>query len=427
MTNRSLFPVFVSLAAFALSISLRVPVLAEMLPATPGADGYLLVGYSASTGEIWFDDWYCTSAPQRSSPRADRIHTEKLISSSAIFTNHEAAAEVLSGPFDRHYPERVFKLDAGGWGDVASFGRIAETGLSEEFLVADLRGSGAGTFCGTVADVGLSYFPTPNLKAEGNTDDAELTIIYKAGSGEIAIDVPDGVSLPWIGFYSASGIFDVAADQREIDSRIQYRFDVTDSRSFANIAERTVPLRTLLADLSVVASDASDQPSVRDFDLIYIPIGDLNEDTEISAVDIDLLTHAIRDGNTSSVLDVNGDGLVDGADRVYWIENVANTYIGDSNLDGEFNTADLTAIFQAGEYLDDLLGNSTWGTGDWNGDGDFTSSDLVMALADGGYAQGPRASVAVPEPNTLTSLALGLVLICSHRMVRKPVAKAIDF
>ncbi len=331
------------------------------------------------------------------------MHSEKLISESEIFINHEAAADLLTGPFDRHYPQRIFKLDVGGWGDIASFGQIAQPGLSEEFLVTDLQTTGDGTFCGPAPNVGLSYFPTPNIAPGGSTDDAKLTIIYKAGSGELAIDVPDGVVLPWIGFYSASGIFDVAADQREIDSRIQYRFNVTDSRSFGNIAARNVPMKTLLADVSVVASDASDQPSIRDFDLIYILIGDLNEDTEVGTADIDLLTREILDGSNLSVLDLNGDGLVDGDDRVYWIGNVVNTYIGDSNLDGEFNTSDLTTVFQAGEYFDDLPGNSTWGTGDWNGDGDFTSSDLVAALADGGFNQGPRLAIApVPEPNTLS-------------------------
>ena len=73
--------------------------------------------------------------------------------------------------------------------------------------------------------------------------------------------------------------------------------------------------------------------------------------------------------------------------------------MGDSNLDGEFNSSDFVTVFSAGEYEDELAGNSTWATGDWNGDKDFNSSDFVAAFSDGGYEKGPRAVAAVPEPS----------------------------
>jgi hypothetical protein len=65
-------------------------------------------------------------------------------------------------------------------------------------------------------------------------------------------------------------------------------------------------------------------------------------------------------------------------------------------------------VFGAGEYEDDIPGNSTWPTGDWNADGDFTSSDLVFAFQDGGYEQGPRAAV-VPEFGGLGVAAVALL------------------
>ena len=58
---------------------------------------------------------------------------------------------------------------------------------------------------------------------------------------------------------------------------------------------------------------------------------------------------------------------------------------GDISVDGHFNSSDLVRIFQAGEYQDNIIGNSTWRTGDWNGDGDFTTQDLVIAFANRGY------------------------------------------
>lgn len=58
---------------------------------------------------------------------------------------------------------------------------------------------------------------------------------------------------------------------------------------------------------------------------------------------------------------------------------------GDSNNDGRFTLADLVLVFQAGEYEDSVLDNSTFDEGDWNGDGEFTSSDLVFAFQFGLY------------------------------------------
>jgi hypothetical protein len=92
------------------------------------------------------------------------------------------------------------------------------------------------------------------------------------------------------------------------------------------------------------------------------------------------------------------------------------TWIGDANLDGEFNSTDLVLVFQAGRY--ERLENSNWSQGDWNGDQLTNSSDLVAAFRDGGYEKGPRVTVAaVPEPTSLmlTTLIIGLVIINCHR------------
>lgn len=107
--------------------------------------------------------------------------------------------------------------------------------------------------------------------------------------------------------------------------------------------------------------------------------------------------------------DLDGSGTLDADDRIYWIETLWGSYVGDSNLDGMFGSSDLVTVFQAGEYEDDVASNSRWETGDWNGDREFSSSDLVLAFQRGGYEQGGRGSVhAVPEP-AATSLAIAAV------------------
>ena len=74
---------------------------------------------------------------------------------------------------------------------------------------------------------------------------------------------------------------------------------------------------------------------------------------------------------------------------------------GDSNRDGIFDSRDLLFAFQAGEYEDGELGNSTFEEGDWDGDGDFTTTDLVFAFRSGTYRPGgpdllPREANALP-------------------------------
>ena len=89
--------------------------------------------------------------------------------------------------------------------------------------------------------------------------------------------------------------------------------------------------------------------------------------------------------------DVNGDGDMDivaasrESGKIVWLDNQLNGIPGDSNRDGRFNSADLVTVFQAGEYEDDIEGNSTFEEGDWSGDGDFNSSDLVFAFKAGNY------------------------------------------
>ncbi len=94
--------------------------------------------------------------------------------------------------------------------------------------------------------------------------------------------------------------------------------------------------------------------------------------------------------------DVNGDGLQDlivAGDRstrkLYVLLNTTepenSPAPGDANGDGIFNSSDLVAVFQAGEYEDQILANSTFEEGDWNGDGEFDSGDLVLAFQAGHY------------------------------------------
>jgi hypothetical protein len=136
--------------------------------------------------------------------------------------------------------------------------------------------------------------------------------------------------------------------------------------------------------------------------------GDFNADGVLNAADIDDLTAQSASVTHPAAYDLNDDNLVDTADVTVWIKDLFSSWIGDADLNGEFNSSDLVAVLASGTYEANV--DSVWSTGDFNGDGRTNSGDLVAALADGGYESGPRAAVAaVPEPSSLVLLALGLL------------------
>jgi hypothetical protein len=143
-------------------------------------------------------------------------------------------------------------------------------------------------------------------------------------------------------------------------------------------------------------------------------LGDFNNSGVLDVEDIDLLSSAVRLGTNEPAYDLNADQLVDDLDRTVWVETLRKTYFGDSNLDGEFNTADLVQVFQAGLYEDAIDGNAGWASGDWNGDADFNSRDLVLAFQSGGYEAGPRPA-AVPEPSASLLLLIGVAMAVCRR------------
>ena len=148
------------------------------------------------------------------------------------------------------------------------------------------------------------------------------------------------------------------------------------------------------------------------------PVGDYNRNGVLDTADIDMLSTAVFENLDEQRFDANGDGSIDRNDIRFWVAEIANTWIGDSNLDGEFNSSDFVAVFGAGEYEDALPENSTWATGDWNGDKEFNSSDFVAAFNDGGFEQGPRPE-AVPEPRSILLLLTGGCLLFVRRSIRQ--------
>jgi hypothetical protein len=144
--------------------------------------------------------------------------------------------------------------------------------------------------------------------------------------------------------------------------------------------------------------------------------GDFNRNGQLDAGDIDYLSAQLRAGSTDRSLDLNADGAATFQDHDFWITKLANTYPGDTNLDGQFNSSDLVFAFLPGQYEDTIPLNSNWIDGDWSGDSEFNSADFVYAFQAGGYEMGPRTAISpVPEPASVGLLLSGLVMLSRFR------------
>ena len=142
------------------------------------------------------------------------------------------------------------------------------------------------------------------------------------------------------------------------------------------------------------------------FGAVGIP-GDFNGDQQLTVIDIDLLTEASGVNSTDLKYDLNKDQLVNGDDVTVWVKDLKKTWVGDANVDMEFNSADFVQAFQAGKYETEQ--KAVWSEGDWDGNGKFASADFITAFQDGGYEQGPRTGVAaVPEPSGILQVGVAI-------------------
>ncbi len=145
--------------------------------------------------------------------------------------------------------------------------------------------------------------------------------------------------------------------------------------------------------------------------------GDYNTDGQLDVIDIDLQSEEMNKEPAQQDLakfDHNNDAVVNIDDRTIWIKDLRKTWIGDSNLDGEFNSSDLVQVFGEGRY--ETGSPAGWAAGDWNGDMLFNSSDLVFAFAGGGYEMGPLPDgvAAVPEPGSAILVLVGVLLLVAR-------------
>jgi len=130
--------------------------------------------------------------------------------------------------------------------------------------------------------------------------------------------------------------------------------------------------------------------------------GDFDGDLLRSAIDIDLLSAAVRSNASDTVFDLNRDGSVDDLDRSRWM-TLAGTVPGDVNLDGQVEFSDFL-LLSRNFGLD-----GGWMDGDADGSGNVRFADFLLLSENFGQAAVDYASV--PEPIAWQTFILGMVVV----------------
>lgn len=142
---------------------------------------------------------------------------------------------------------------------------------------------------------------------------------------------------------------------------------------------------------------------------------DFNHDLSVDVEDIDALVREIADGTHLDDFDLTGEGLVDDADLDQWLSRAATHngfqdgyLLGDSNLDGTVNSADLNNL-----GVNWYRADASWSGGDFTADGVVDSTDLNEL----GFNWQLSITVenasnhAVPEPAASWLLLLGVAIL----------------
>jgi hypothetical protein len=129
----------------------------------------------------------------------------------------------------------------------------------------------------------------------------------------------------------------------------------------------------------------------------------------VDAEDIDFLSAMINRGTTVSAYDLDGNGLVHSSDRMFLVEDILGTFVGDANLDGRVNAADLNVVGVNWRKSGDCL---LWSDGNFDGDDDIDPSDLNL-LGINWQAGVTPAGLRLPRAPLATRAAVADVLLAA--------------
>ncbi|MCC5827905.1 MAG: peptidylprolyl isomerase [Phycisphaeraceae bacterium] len=138
---------------------------------------------------------------------------------------------------------------------------------------------------------------------------------------------------------------------------------------------------------------------------------DLNESGSVNFDDVDALFAAIIGGSMDPRFDLNRDGVIDIDDVDFLLNSGMGKLRGDLTGDGRIGLRDAFILMEnfgpqsAGYAQGDLIGDGTVG-------------DLDLAVIQAALDGGGPAATSVPEPASLTLLAMGGLALLRRRGVR---------
>lgn len=153
------------------------------------------------------------------------------------------------------------------------------------------------------------------------------------------------------------------------------------------------PALDLNADLVIDSQDRLDFLN----NILGLQLGDVNMDGNINAADIDAVG-ALRgittaDQSYNPLADLNADGVINLTDYdIELIENVLETKPGDATLDKVVNLEDLAKLATF------FGGSGGWTEGDFNGDGSVNLEDLARLATNFGYDNSGGAAASEQAP-----------------------------
>jgi hypothetical protein len=131
----------------------------------------------------------------------------------------------------------------------------------------------------------------------------------------------------------------------------------------------------------------------------------------------------------SAEFDLNNSGEVDQADVQFLVENIIGTFMGDANLDGKVDAADLDQVGINWQRMD----GAGWSDGDFTGDGTVNAQDLNViginwrsgeAAAAVAHARLPRAPLAAVYPATIAIVDVAIDHVATEgRLADQDAAK----
>ena len=156
------------------------------------------------------------------------------------------------------------------------------------------------------------------LRAAGEKDDGQSSIIYDSRTGEVAVDVATGRELTSIEIDSAAGIFtgdpasnvDGLFDNHTPDNLFKATFGESfGSFSFGNVAQPGLSEAFMLEDLTVLGTLNGDGlGALRDVDLVYFPVPEPSS-IALLAVGIAALLRTQRQQRPAAVCRRRGSGI----------------------------------------------------------------------------------------------------------------------